>query len=185
MTENEWMKCTDPQQMLAFLDGKASNRKFWLWACGCCRQHPNLMADSRCRNAVETGERYAEGKANAEELMEASEEAFCRRTDLAGNQLLEAMSIAAAFSVVDPADRDSALPPITTASAVQGTSEDLIHLTTLSVAVPHNTAATEKARQEAAGRERAAHCRLIRCVIGDPFRLVTIDPAWLAWNDHA
>ncbi len=31
--------------------------------------------------------------------------------------------------------------------------------------------------------ERAVQANLLRCIVGNPFRLVTIDPAWLAWND--
>ncbi len=33
--------------------------------------------------------------------------------------------------------------------------------------------------------ESAAHCDIIRCVFGNPFRRVTLDPAVLTWNDSA
>ena len=32
MTEKEWLNCTDPEPMLDFVEGKASDRKFQLFA---------------------------------------------------------------------------------------------------------------------------------------------------------
>lgn len=179
MTEPEWLGCTDPEKMLAFLDGKVSNRKFWLFACGYCRRHTRLMADRRCRIAIETGERYADGQANHHELMEASEEAFCRRDDLGGDERLHAAAIAAAFSVVDPAERDSAMPFFSTASAVQRTSDDLVQLAELSAADEQDAFETAESVQPTHELEREAQCRLLRCVVGNPFRTIAVLPARL------
>ena len=30
---------------------------------------------------------------------------------------------------------------------------------------------------------RKTHCCMLRCIFGNPFRPVTINPAWLTWND--
>jgi hypothetical protein len=30
--------------------------------------------------------------------------------------------------------------------------------------------------------EQAGQCALLRCIFGNPFRPVTVNPAWLAWN---
>jgi hypothetical protein len=71
MTEAEWNSCTEPQQMLLALraSGRASERKFRLFAVACCRL---LLLQVRvvpsAEHAVEVAERYADGAASAAEL---------------------------------------------------------------------------------------------------------------------
>jgi hypothetical protein len=45
MTDAEWLECIDPQKMLDFLRGKASERKLRLFACACCRRIWRLFGD--------------------------------------------------------------------------------------------------------------------------------------------
>jgi hypothetical protein len=61
MTEAEWLACTDPARMLAFLGDKASDRKLRLFACACCRKVWGRLRDQRLRVAVEACERVADG----------------------------------------------------------------------------------------------------------------------------
>jgi hypothetical protein len=63
MTEDQWLDCTNPTPMLNFLRkaGWAGNRKLRLFAVACRRRSWRHFTDERCRAAVETSERYAEG----------------------------------------------------------------------------------------------------------------------------
>jgi hypothetical protein len=62
MTEEEWLRCSDPTPMLRFLrqSGKASgrNRKLRLFACACLRRIPLPSTYE-----VELSERFADGRA--------------------------------------------------------------------------------------------------------------------------
>jgi hypothetical protein len=75
MTEAGWLACTNPTPMLRFLRGKASDRKLRLFACGCCRQLWDRLADERSRRAVEAAERYADGEIPFDECLRAADEA--------------------------------------------------------------------------------------------------------------
>jgi hypothetical protein len=71
MTEAEWLACTDTRQMLDFLRGKADDRKSRLFAVACCRRIWHFLPNEQCQRAVEVLERFADGKATAEELESA------------------------------------------------------------------------------------------------------------------
>jgi hypothetical protein len=66
MTEAEWLAATDPTPMLAFLRGRAGDRKFLLFGVECCRiitrNQPGVYPD------VERVERLADGADNLAEV---------------------------------------------------------------------------------------------------------------------
>jgi hypothetical protein len=66
MTEEEWLNSTDPQKMLEFVTGKASDRKLRLFACACSLRISCSMSE-RGRDWLQLGERYAEGSLSNEE----------------------------------------------------------------------------------------------------------------------
>lgn len=73
MTEAEWLSCTDPMPMLAFLREKASDRKLRLFACGCCRGIWKNLTLKAVRRAAEMAEQYPDGSVTDQELNQAHE----------------------------------------------------------------------------------------------------------------
>src|SRR3954447_9534146 len=103
MTEEQWLASRDPSPMLTLLDGKLPARRFWLFGCACCRRLWPLLPDPRERHAVEVGERYADGLADADELRQASNSADRDRHEMPEHyegSLEEAAAMAAAYVVV-------------------------------------------------------------------------------------
>src|SRR5262245_29481418 len=84
MTEAEWLACTDPEKMLEFEKQLPSGsvRKQRLFACACCHQAGELIMDSRCKEAVEVAERFADNRADADDIVWAFQDTH----DLANEQ---------------------------------------------------------------------------------------------------
>src|SRR5262245_59072030 len=102
MTKTEWLKCANPEPMLAFLRGKASYRKLHLFACACFRRIWHLLSDKRSRKAVEVLEHSAEGLATPEAPTAARASAVGAAAD-AGN----AVSVADALYSEDRSTTDA------------------------------------------------------------------------------
>jgi hypothetical protein len=71
MTQEDWLVCNEPQRMLEFLRGKVSERKLCRLSCAFCRSIWHLLPDRRSRHAVETAERFADGRADERQLIAA------------------------------------------------------------------------------------------------------------------
>jgi hypothetical protein len=69
----QWRICQSPWLMLDSLQCRVSDRKLRLYAVACCRRLPHVLADERCRSAVEVAERYADGRAEGAELATAED----------------------------------------------------------------------------------------------------------------
>src|SRR4051812_20200753 len=67
MSETEWLSSESPRDMLAFLAERSRLRKLRLFGVACCRRvWQDLLAVSR--DAVETVERFADGRADLGDL---------------------------------------------------------------------------------------------------------------------
>jgi hypothetical protein len=150
VTEAEWLACTDPRKMLVALRGKASERKWRLFACACgraVRDSQHLLGPS----TVAVAERYADGLAGDQDL--ASE----RRRNTCW-----------------PEERWPVAP-----SAYGGAWEAVDWLTgarDLLRVDPNALRHCPIPLDDVVGRSLL----LLRDVFGNPFRPVTLDPVWQA-----
>src|SRR5437879_1827486 len=62
MTEQEWLACADPAEMLRFMRGrKLTDRKLLLFAVACCRRVPSLRRAKWSQLALEATDAFADG----------------------------------------------------------------------------------------------------------------------------
>jgi hypothetical protein len=111
---------------------------------------------------VELAERYADGKANQKEL--ADREHIFRIYQDVDEEVLDVDEYPPEYWC------DKAAWQVLTARALDGVDEVC--------------EATRRVARDRSGEwEDVVQARLLRDVLGNPFRPVTIDPAWLRWHD--
>jgi hypothetical protein len=190
MTEAEWLVSDCPYSMFQFIRGRVSTRKLRLFACACCRLIWEWLPDERSRKAVEVAERYADGSAPKEEVsaaqgmaamaLQAMQEKytpleavfFTGFKGLAGEkQAWEARfflgakqkeGAKAAKAVARPTDRVSTVAEEMGQAAGWALSAEAVGQTV-----------------QVIRRCRLQHSHLLRCIFGNPFHPVIIDPGVL------
>lgn len=170
MTEAEWQTCSDPDQMLVYLRGKASDRKLRLFAVACCRRIWPQLTDERSRRAVEVAERYADGQATGRELAAACRDA------VKATRRRETPAAWAAYWTCKRLVADTVWNAAAAASGAGARS---------AAGLSRESRAGEaawNAGSEAADNDQA---ELLRDLLGNPHRPVTLFPSWLSWNDGA
>ncbi len=165
MTEAEWLACSDVGQMVQELDLRRYDRKLRLFAAACCRLVWDHIADEAARNVVELSERYADQEISGEQLVAAVVQARGSPYSFANSASQNAAAIGCA--------------------SYQSSAEKYLSAAADAVAAIVGTrwvAAWQGHDKQAEWRTRAAQRRLFRDIVGNPFRPVAVDPAWLAWN---
>jgi hypothetical protein len=163
MTEQEWLECTDPHKMLEFLWERANDRKLRLFACGSCRLVWQLFIDERSIRAVEAAERYADGTISDSELDVAAVAAYDAYRE---------------GKVADGYDPESDIHP-----EYAGHIPFVAHSTTQAADLASEWALSLWLTWDDQRAFCEAHCDLLRCIFGNPFSSLRLDPSWLAWND--
>jgi hypothetical protein len=172
VTEAEWLACTDPQEMLAHLDGTASARRLRLFGCACCRRAWHLLVDERSPRAVELAERFADGLVARDDLDKGFECGWGViqewKAQAFGPDLDQEWDLQEFRPEWDDAAYCAAYAAATVCSG-HGDYED-----------PYWGRALEiVSRVQEAGCLKGPEARdLLRCIFGNPFRPVTLSPAW-------
>ena len=158
MTEEEWLAATDPTPLLEFMRGKASDRKLRLIACACCRRVWNLLSNKHCRKALITAEAYADAKVSEEKLRFAWGDAR-RAAQQEYRREIAAAEATAMWSVGECCEANVIQMRLAVGSAAR------------SEAYP-----TESLLLSGIQAKQAV---LVCDIIGNPFRPLAVNPAWL------
>jgi hypothetical protein len=184
MTEAEWLSSTDPQPMLELLGNKVSDRRLRLFAIACCRRIWKLLANERCQRAVEIAERCSEGSLSLTQAY----------TQGPGLELYFDYDLAKQLAEKTGYSRQACHAAFTAAGLIHGY---LNSTQAANVARSVSTAVALQAAPHLADLdyddldtfeanalpfrqpESAAQAVILRDIFGNPFRRVTVDPAWL------
>jgi hypothetical protein len=186
MDEREWLTCTDPEPMLEFLHGRASERKVKLFGLACCRGIWHLVADEGVRRGVEAAERGMEERLTGQDERTLAE---ARRT-FETYQWAEPALMHARCSLCIVLYAGRSDTPLY-ASNPRRTYAPLRNGELNSAAVAANAAhaaywdaksgkeIADAAVYAARDQQYASQAVLLRDLFGNPFRPVALDPTWL------
>jgi hypothetical protein len=151
MTEQEWVDSTDPVPMLIHLGRRTrKSRKGRLFSVACCRRIWHLMIAPQSQEAVMLSEQYADRLVKKETLGNAAAKAWRAVREMVSSQASPSHAQAA-----DAAWRTAGLNYVWMGS---GSARQAV-----------------KSRPE----EGAIQASLLRCIFGNPFRPVSLAPAWV------
>jgi hypothetical protein len=172
MTEEQWLACIDSLEMLQYMNGHGSDRKFRLFACACCRRIWDLFPDPANRHLVAFVEDHPDGKCRSNFFCETHPQG-------------EAPSPELSAAIVASSARESEFGDKRAYWAAKHLGRGFYKMSTahsaIAVALWASLAIAKAPEQRSL--ERRHQTDLIRCIFGNRVRPATLDPHWLAWND--
>jgi hypothetical protein len=167
MTEADWLACTDPIPMLAFLRGKASDRKVRLLMAAACRRILHLLEEPQYLALVGACERVADGTLSPASL--ARYRTSCPPVSLS--------DLFAEERRWEEDSRDFNSPVLAKRAVWLSGSRDRHRVEECLPYASRGLRAGHSIQEELANQ-----CRLILDIFGNPFRPASLNAAWLAWN---
>jgi hypothetical protein len=167
MTEQDWLECDDPDILLRFLRGRASERKLRLFACACAWRVWHLITDRWSRKTIKVAEKFADGLVDEAKLKYAWGDArrSCQQVARANRDHVQPGFVAFYHG---PADSDAWMAAwhtgVNSASVLANATSSLLH--------------AHDPWRLAYDAERRVQCTLLRDVFGNPFRAIGFDPSW-------
>jgi hypothetical protein len=166
MTEEEWLKATQPADLIDCVRvtiKPVPRRKLRLYSCACCRRLPASVLEGPLGDAVECVEQFADGRASLDQLnRERERHGHGRNVGVWKNEWLRHLFAANVLLW----DGVRALGRLSDdfRSRVQPGSTYWDELNTQGIPILE--------------RERPFLAVLLRDIFGNPFRPVTFNPAW-------
>jgi hypothetical protein len=181
MNEAEWLGSSDAKKMLESRYGMASSRKMRLAAVGCCRHVSHLLPkDKRCLQALEAAENYADRRVSRLELTAAHSEAEAAWTAAFTESSTNCRRMAA--NLAAHAIQWASHPTMRRYPMI---AADHARSAVVWAALPPRAAPLPKVFRKrsvyepAEAAELNAQVNLLRCVFGNPFRPIALNPSWL------
>jgi hypothetical protein len=168
--EREWLCCRDPDAMLAALRDRASDRTLRLFACACCRRIRHLLSHERSRQAVECGERYADGMALPEQLPAVRAGAEQVAAESRAEELSINLDWNALASEHQAKSERGAFASAARAAAATVATEAAEFIQAAPATVDAAVGMAFGLFEETQAAEREAQSNLLRDIIGNPFR---------------
>jgi hypothetical protein len=189
VTEVQWLTCTDPNSMLEFLRGRATERKLRLFAVACCR-HISHIIDAQGHRAIAVAEQQADGECGVVKTLwttirtqvnlvltfnvarppQDHPAAALAAASLLGCDVM-AVSHACAVAAFEVDAKDAKLRFGPAWLAAKDEADRALARATYDTRVA-------AARESAPILERQANA--LRDIFGNPFCAVTMEPSWLA-----
>jgi hypothetical protein len=192
VTEHEWLACRNPHHLLGCARRLLPSRCLLRWRlfnAGCVRRIENGLSE-RCRQALRVFERYADEEATAQEwrtcraALETDSVAWERAAAQSGREHWQRSgrkdTILTLYRAVHAARAIAALDAVSGATATESRLVARWSLVWSGRRRAHGPSLVATDSQE-----RKAQCDILRDVMGNPFRPVTIDARWLAWSHGA
>jgi hypothetical protein len=154
MTEEEWLACNSPEDLLHFLRARASDRKARLCAVACCFRDPLWCVPPETGRVILLAESFADGRVDERALH----------------------VVARSTSALHPA-------PVVAAPPVRGVAFAQ-HAGRVAESVCRGLAEGTRQPPDSPkysaklAVEREAMARLVRDIFGNPFRPVPFSPSW-------
>jgi hypothetical protein len=195
MTEQEWLECDEPVQLLKRARFRSYQRKSRLFAVACCRRIWDALVDERSRQAVEVAERHADGLATDEALRLACEAAHAAHREMFDTvgKVGACIEWAAAYAADANPCRGARCVTWMAATSrafevrrVQPDDDYQLQLFPCTVTRSGRLRAFFQGKWKvtlldeavATGADKQVQAALLRCIFGSPFRPAHVVPTW-------
>lgn len=182
MTEQEWRESDDPVIVMCGLKGRISDRKYRLFEIACAAGLSSCWPDDKCRKFLDSQRIELDGEAHRSdgEIDEMADWI----DELARSKWNHAAAVFTARHSVD-SEISAAIKSYAAVGHLQtlcGSMEWWHWINEMSQLERPET--LEQAYESFSLTYYKSRLPLLRCIVGNPFRHVTIDPSWLTWNDR-